>query len=106
MKFEIYLLLGVLLFGVWRTNRSVQRSQSAEERHFAVRSSIFVWFVGFLLLAAFLFLPNKARVLLFVPVFFGAVSLTKYLRDARERMRRESAEKVDLERMKRVNSTK
>ena len=54
-KFETYLLLALLLFGVWRTNRSVQRSQSAQERQFAMRTSIFTWFVGFIMLACFAF---------------------------------------------------
>jgi hypothetical protein len=103
VKFETYLLLALLLFGVWRTNRSVQRSQTAQERYFALRSSIFAWFVGLLLLAAFLFLPNRARVLLLLPVFFGGMSLVKFFRDAGTRLRRENEERVDIERMKRVN---
>ena len=103
MKFETYLLLGVILFGVWKTNRSVRRSQTAQERYFVVRSSVFMWFVGILLIAGLLFLPNKVRVLLLVPVFFGVVSLTKFLRDARARLRRQTQDRVDLERMKRAN---
>ena len=103
MKFETYLLLGVILYGVWRTNRTVQRSQTAQERYFALRSSIFLWFVGVLLVGAFLFLPNKVRVILLVPVFFGAVSLGRFLREARARLRRQEEARVDLERMKRVN---
>ena len=103
MKLETYLLLGVLVYFVWKTNRTVQASQSTQERYFALRSSIFLWFVGFVLLAAFLFLPNKARVLLLLPIVLGGTSVVKYLRDARERLRREAQGKVDLERMKRVN---
>ena len=103
MKFETYLLLGVLLFGVWKTSRSVQRCQTPRERFFAMRASIFTWLVGFLLLVAFLFLPNRARVLLILPVFIGAVSVARLLRDARNRLRRESEARVDFERMKRVH---
>jgi hypothetical protein len=102
VKFETYLLLGVLVYFVWKTNRTVQISQSAKERYFAMRASIFMWFVGFLLLAAFLFLPNKVRVLLLIPIVFGGLRVARFLRDARARLRRESQGSVDLERMKRV----
>ena len=102
MKFETYLLLAGLLFGVWKTRRNVQRSQSATERFFAIRVSVFMWFVGLLLLSAFLFLPNKQRVLLLLPAFVIAVTLAKFWRDSRARLRREAQGRVDLERMKRV----
>jgi hypothetical protein len=42
-------------------------------------------------------------VLLLLPVFFGGMSLMKFFRDARTRLRRENEERVDIERMKRVN---
>jgi hypothetical protein len=103
VKFETYLLLALLLYGVWKTQKSVQRSQTAQERFFTLRASIFSWFVGFVLLAAFLFLPMKARVLLLLPVFFGAISMAKFLRDARARLRRTDQERVDIDRMKRIN---
>jgi len=103
MKFETYLLLGIIVLGVWKTNRSVQRSRTAQERYFAVRTSLFLWLVGSLLLGALLFLPFKALILLLIPVFLGAVSLAKLLRASRVQMRREAQEEVDLERMKRVN---
>ncbi len=103
MKIEIYLLLALLLFGVWKTHRSVQRSQSAPERFFTIRMSAFSWLVGVMLLTAFIFLPGKMRVLLILPAFFVITTLSKFWREARERLRRESQERVDLERMKRVN---
>ena len=86
MKFETYLLLAVLIFGIFKTRRTVQQSQSAKERFFAIRASAFTWLVGILLFAAFVFLPNKQR-----------------WRNARARLRQENQERVDLERMKRVN---
>lgn len=103
MKFEIYLLLALLIFGIWKTNRSVQRSQTAQERAFTVRTSIFSWFVGFILLAALILLPLRALMLLLLPVAFGVLSITKFLHDARARLRREQQGRVDIERMKRVN---
>lgn len=103
MKFEIYLLLALLIFGIWRTQRSVQRSQTVQERAFTMRTSIFSWFVGLVLLAAFLLLPVRALMLLLLPVALGVVSMAKFLRDARNRLRREEQERVNLERMKRTN---
>lgn len=103
MKFETYLLLAVLLFGIWKTHRSVRRSQSAEERFFAIRASAFTWVVGIALLIAFIFLPGKQRIVFLLPAFVVVVSLLKFWRNARERLGRERQERVDLERMKRVN---
>jgi hypothetical protein len=103
VKFETYLILALLIFGIWKTHRSVQRSHTVQERAFTMRASIFSWFVGFLLLAAFLFLPARALMLLLLPVAFGMLSVTKLLRDSRNRLRREQQERVDIERMKRVN---
>jgi fatty acid desaturase len=103
MKFETYLLLGILVFGVWRTNRGVQRAQTVAERNFTVRTSVFVWFLGLLVLGGILFLPLRAILLLLIPVFFGGVTLARLLREARDRLRQQAQERVDLERMKRVN---
>jgi Na+/H+ antiporter NhaD/arsenite permease-like protein len=103
MKIVTLLLLGVLIYAVLSTHLTVRRSQSEKERAFAIRISAFSWLVGFLLLLAFLFLPNKQRVLMLLPVFFAAVTLAKFWRNSRERLRREQQARVDLERMKRVN---
>ncbi|MEI9895507.1 MAG: hypothetical protein WDN28_16850 [Chthoniobacter sp.] len=103
MKFETYLLLAIVLFGVWKTHRSVQRSETAQERDFTMRASIFSWFAGFLVLAAFLILPLRVLALLLVPIVFGGISVVKFLRDARARLRRANEERVDIDRMKRVN---
>ncbi|HSI15536.1 MAG TPA: hypothetical protein VK961_26055 [Chthoniobacter sp.] len=96
-------MLALLIFGIWKTQRSVQRSETVQERAFTVRTSIFSWFVGSLLLAAFLFLPVRALMLLLLPVGFGVLTMSKFLRDARMRLRREEQERVNLERMKRAN---
>jgi len=103
VKFETYLLLMIVLFGVWKTHRSVQRSETAQERYFTMRASIFSWFVGFVVLAALLLLPFRVLALLLVPMIFGGLTVAKFLRDARVRMRRENQERVDIDRMKRVN---
>lgn len=103
MKFAIYLLLALLIFGVLRTHLSVRRSTSAEERGIAIRFSAFGWLVGFLFLLAFAFLPDKQRVILLVPAFIAAIGLAKFWRDKRAHLRRRSAEQARLDRMKRVN---
>ena len=103
MKFVTYLLLAILLFGVFRTHRSVRRSVTPEERGMAVRVSAFAWLVGFIFLIAFLFLPNKQRVIMMLPGFIFAVAFAKFWRDKRARLRREHDERASLERMKRVN---
>ena len=102
MKFETYLLLAALIFGIFKTSRAVRRSQSAQERFFAIRASAFTWVVGLALLSAFLFLPNRARILFLLPAFVVVFSLASFWRNARARLRAETRERVDLERMKRV----
>ena len=103
MKLAIYLMLAVLIYGVFRTQRTVRRSASPAERAVAVRVSAFAWLVGFLFLLAFVFLPNKQRVIMLLPAFIFAVSFAKFWRDKRNRLRREDDERAKLERMKRVN---
>ena len=101
--FVKYLLLALLLFGVFRTHRSVRRSVTAEERGMAIRVTAFAWLMGFIFLLALLFLPNKQRVIMMLPAFIFAVAFAKFWRDKRARLRRENAERVNLGRMKRVN---
>jgi hypothetical protein len=103
MKFVTYLLLAFLLFGVVRTHWSVRKSASAEERSAVIRFSAFAWLVGALLIVAFIFLPNRQRVLLMVPTVLLGFGLGKFWRDKRARWRRENDERTRLERMKRVN---
>ena len=103
MKIATYLLLAILLFGVFRTHRSVRRSVTAEERGMVIRMSAFAWLVGFLFLIALLFLPIKPGVIMLLPAFIFAVAFARFWRDKRARLRRENDERVNLERMKRVH---
>jgi Na+/H+ antiporter NhaD/arsenite permease-like protein len=103
VKFETYLLLGILVFGIFRTRRSVRRSQSEEERFFAIRMSAFTWVVGILLLMAFVFLPNKPRILLLLPALVVVLSLVSFWKTGRSRIRQAREDRVNLDRMKRVN---
>jgi hypothetical protein len=56
---------------------------------------------GFLI--ALMFLPNRQRVLLMIPLFLIALSIAKLWRDGRSRLRREHEERDRFERMKRIN---
>ena len=104
MKIQTYLLLALLLFGVFKTHRSVRKSQSTEERSFAIRVSAFTWLLGFLLLATFLILPNTGQRLVFLlPVGVIVIALLKLWKNGRGRLRKEQQDRMELERMKRVN---
>jgi L-asparagine transporter-like permease len=103
MKMATWLLVLVLIFAVFSTQRSVRRSRSEAERFFTIRISAFSWLVGFIFVFALLFLPNKQRLLLLIPIFFTAVSLGKLWRSGRARVQREQRERDALERMKRIN---
>ncbi len=103
MKLEIYFMLALLIFGIFKTQRTVRQSQSAQERFFAIRASAFTWLVGILLISAFLLLPGRVRLLFLIPAFITVVSLVKFWRNARLRLRQEQQERGDLDRMKRVN---
>ncbi len=104
MKFETYLLLIALIIGIFATNRAVRRSESPQERFFAIRVSAFIWIIGLVLLVVFLSLSRVTHQIIFlVPVFVIVVTLVKFWQNARARLRRERQERVDLERMKRVN---
>jgi energy-coupling factor transporter transmembrane protein EcfT len=81
----------------------VRRSRSEAERVFSIRLALFSWLAGFVFLIALLFLPNKQRVLLMIPIFLVAVTVAKLWRDGRARLRREHEERDRFERMKRIN---
>lgn len=79
------------------------RAGSAAERAFTIRFTAFTWLVGFLFVAAFIFLPNKGRVVMLVPFFLVAVSLAKWWKNSRARLRREAAMDTNFQRARRIN---
>ncbi len=103
IKFIIYLLLAAMVFALVRTHFSVRRSQSPQERAVTIRLSAFAWLTAFLFIIALVFLPAKQQLLMLLPIFVFAVGFAKFWRDKRARIRREHDERVNLERMKRVN---
>ena len=94
--------LWLILPRLWR-RRAAWKSQSEAERSFAVRFTIFSWLLAFIFVAAILFLPNKGRVLLLVPVFLVGMSLAKWWQHTRERLRRDAAATSSFERARRIN---
>ncbi len=103
MKFETYLLVALLIFGIFKTRRTLKRSRSASERFFAIRASAFTWLVGIFLAAGFFFLPGRMRILFLLPAFVVVTSLLKFWQNGRTRLHAEQSAAVDLDRMKRVN---
>ena len=99
----VALIMLALTVGWWVIQARLRPAASARARFFAWRFSFFTWIVGILFVLAFLFLPNKGRVLMIVPFFLAAASLAKWWRSSRERIRREESVRSDLERMKRIN---
>jgi hypothetical protein len=79
------------------------KKQSVAERAFAVRFTIFSWVVAFIFIAAVLFLPNKGRIVLLVPVFVVGVTLAKWWQTSRERLRREAEVDTNFARARRIN---
>ena len=99
----VALIMLAVVVGWWVYQARRSPAASPRARFFAWRFSFFTWIVGVLFVLAFLFLPNKGRVLMIVPFFLAAASLTKWWRASRERLRREESVRSDLERMKRIN---
>jgi hypothetical protein len=79
------------------------RAGSAAERAFTIRFTVFAWLVGFLFAVAFLFLPNKGRVVMLLPAFLAAVSLAKWWKNSRSRLRREAGVDANFRRARRIN---
>ena len=79
------------------------KTRSPVERSFAMRFTIFSWLLAFIFIVAILFLPNKGRVLMLIPVFLAGMSLAKWWQNTRERLRRESEAASNFERARRIN---
>lgn len=79
------------------------KSRSPAERSFALRFTIFSWLMAFIFIVAILFLPNKGRVLMLIPVFLTGMSLAKWWQHTRERLRRDAEAASSFERARRIN---
>lgn len=103
MNIGIWVLVILLVIGIFSTQRSVRRSRSEAERYFAIRVSAFCWVLGFAFLVALIFLPNRPRILLMLPLFFTVVGLGKLWRNGRARLRSAEQTVDPLERAKPLN---
>lgn len=103
MTFLNWLIVLFLIVCIFATQRSVRRSTSDAERFFSMRVALFAWVAGFVFVVALIFLPNKQRVLMMIPVFIAGTTFAKLWRSGRARLRREEEERGSIERMKRVN---
>ncbi len=103
MKFGDVILAGLIIYGVFSTQRGVRGSRTKEERFFAIRMAMFSWIVGFLFVVALLFLPNKQRVLMMLPLFVVVVTVAKLWRSGKTRLRREAQTQDRFDGAKRVN---
>jgi hypothetical protein len=79
------------------------RAATAAERAFTIRFTAFTWLIGVLFVLAFLFLPNKGRVVMMLPVFVVAVTLAKWWKNSRERLRRAAESDSNFHRARRIN---
>lgn len=102
MKVTIYILLACLIWSIFRTQRTLRACKTEQQRTFAIRTTIAAWLLGFVFIAAMVFLPDKARVLMLLPAFFVTMSVARAWYNTRERLRREAQGRLDLESMKRV----
>jgi surface polysaccharide O-acyltransferase-like enzyme len=102
MKYVLCLFLIAVIFGTLRTQRQLRQSRNEQERAFVIRTVAAVIVFAIVFTALILFLPNKARVLLLLPAFVVGMSLLKAWHQTRMRLRREAADRIDFERMKRV----
>lgn len=104
MKFlPALIVLALLGYAIWGMQRTGGRTGSAREKALVIRGIAAFAVLGLIFVVALIFMPNRARVLMMLPMFFVAVGLGKAWRDSRQRLRRAEQERVDLEKMKRVN---
>lgn len=97
------LVLGLLGWLGWKTWNFVRSGRTPRERSVAVRGAMAFWFVGFLVLVGFVFVPMPFKLLFAIPAFLVSGTLAKAIRDTRRRLREEETGRGNIERMKRIN---
>lgn len=101
-----FLLAAICIgFLAWAAFQHFRRQPVAgsQARFLFIRAWAFTALVSFMFLLAFLFLPNKGRVVLLLPVFLFGATLAKWIARSRDRLRRESQTQSNFERAKRIN---
>jgi len=103
MAFFELLFAGGMIYLLYRFVASWFLRRPPSERSFMFRTLLIGVLLAFVLLVAFLFAPNKARLLLLLPALLGISAVAKLWRDGRARLRRNAERDDAFERMKRVN---
>lgn len=99
----VLFVLAVLGFLGWKTWRFVRSAQSPRERAVALRGAVVFWFIGFLVLVGFVFVPMPFKLLFAVPAFLVSGWVAKAFRDTQTRLREEQSGRGNVEKMKRIN---
>jgi len=103
----MFYLLGAIV--LWLVSPALLRQfvawkrQSEAQRSFAIRFTAFSWLLAFIFVLALIFLPNKGRVLMLVPIFLAGMTLARWWQSARERLRRRAEEESGFARARRIN---
>jgi Na+/H+ antiporter NhaD/arsenite permease-like protein len=100
--FAVAALLWLFLPSLLRRMKA-WKSQSEEERSVAIRFTIFSWVLAFIFVTAALFLPNKGRVILLLPLFLIGATLARWWQNTRDRIRRKNAMDTNFGRARRIN---
>jgi hypothetical protein len=98
-----WLIVAAIIYAVWKTSRSIRSSGTQQERSLAMRGAAAFWLLGFLVIGALVFLPNRGRVLFAIPAFLLGSAAVKAYRNSRQRLRQQEEDRANFERMKRVN---
>jgi Flp pilus assembly protein TadB len=94
----LWLLLPRLLrkFAAWK-------NQSEAERSLTIRLTAFSWLLAFVFVVAIVFLPNKGRIIMLVPVFIAGTTLARWWQSSRERLRRQAEQEAGFAQARRIN---
>lgn len=103
MRFLILPAILAFLGWVFVQHFRMRRVAGPKERFFQIRAWSFTGLVIFVSLLALIVLPDKGRILLLAPLFIGGVSLAKWMKRTRLRLREEEMERNSFERAKRLN---
>ncbi|HEY2343213.1 MAG TPA: hypothetical protein VGH90_09305 [Chthoniobacteraceae bacterium] len=102
MKFLFLLIFLTFLLGGPRA-LARWRQIAPAEREVLVRMILFTLMIAGGFLAALFIAPECPRALFVIPLALAGLVVTKFWKSALARIRRNAEERVDLERMKRVN---
>lgn len=106
MRPGLLLILGVLGWAGWKVWSFFQKFRTPAEQSLAVRGMMAFALMGAIFLLGMVLiepLPLPIRLLMIVPAFLVAGTVTKALRDAKARLRAQQSDRGNVEKMKRLN---